>query len=111
MDILKTSFYGFIVFYNQRMKFMRSSSNASNFSREVRWWKPLVMSKSDFIKLEFLFPEYKEQTAIAQVLQAADKEISLLRKRKSRRRGKREVEGAKEKRLMQQLLTFGKVRL
>lgn len=62
-----------------------------------------VMSKLDFIKLEFLLPEFKEQTAIAQVLQAADKEIELLtsklEKLKKQKRG-----------LMQQLLT-GKIRI
>jgi type I restriction enzyme S subunit len=62
-----------------------------------------VMSKSDFIKLEFLLPEYEEQTAIAQVLQAADKEISLLRVKAEKLR-------EQKKGMMQQLLT-GKVRL
>jgi type I restriction enzyme S subunit len=62
-----------------------------------------VMNKSDFIKLEFSLPEYKEQTAIAQVLLAADKEIFLL---------KTKVEKLREKKkgLMQQLLT-GKIRM
>jgi type I restriction enzyme S subunit len=62
-----------------------------------------VMSKSDFIKLEFLLPEYEEQTAIAQVLQAADKEISLLKAKAEKLR-------EQKKGLMQVLLT-GKVRL
>lgn len=62
-----------------------------------------VMSKSDFIKLEFPLPDFEEQTAIGQVLQAADKEIQLL---------KSKTEKLKEKKngLMQVLLT-GKKRL
>jgi type I restriction enzyme S subunit len=62
-----------------------------------------VMSKSDFIKLEFLLPEYEEQTAIAQVLQAADREISLLKAKAEKLR-------EQKKGLMQVLLT-GKIRL
>ena len=62
-----------------------------------------VMSKSDFIKLEFLLPDYEEQTAIAQVLQAADKEIQLLK-------AKTELLKEQKKGLMQVLLT-GKKRM
>ncbi|MBI1185284.1 restriction endonuclease subunit S [bacterium] len=62
-----------------------------------------VMSKSDFIKLEFLVPDYQEQIAIAQVLQAADKEISLLKAKAEKLR-------EQKKGLMQVLLT-GKKRL
>ena len=62
-----------------------------------------VMSKSDFIKLEFLLPEYEEQTAIAHILQTADKEIQLLK-------SKMEKLKEQKKGLMQQLLT-GKKRL
>jgi type I restriction enzyme S subunit len=80
-----------------RMKFMLEMISPGGAGRNR------VMSKSDFIKLEFSLPEYKEQTAIAQVLQAADKEISLL---------KAKLEKLKEQKkgLMQILLT-GKVRL
>jgi type I restriction enzyme S subunit len=62
-----------------------------------------VMSKSDFIKLEFLVPEFEEQSAIGQVLHAADREIQLL---------KTKTEKLKEQKkgLMQQLLT-GKKRI
>jgi type I restriction enzyme S subunit len=62
-----------------------------------------VMSKSDFIRLEFLLPDFKEQTAIAKVLRAADNEIQLL---------KTKLEQLKEQKkgLMQQLLT-GRKRL
>lgn len=62
-----------------------------------------VMSKSDFIKLEFLLPDYNEQTAIAQVLQAADKEINILKARAEKLR-------EQKKGLMQKLLT-GKTRV
>lgn len=62
-----------------------------------------VMSKSDFIKLEFLLPEYNEQTAIAQVLQAADKEIELLKAKAAKLR--------EQKKGMMQVLLTGKKRL
>jgi type I restriction enzyme S subunit len=80
-----------------RMKFMLEMISPGGAGRNR------VMSKSDFIKLEFLFPEYKEQTAIAQVLQSADKEISLLKAKAEKLR-------EQKKGLMQVLLT-GKVRL
>lgn len=62
-----------------------------------------VMNKSDFIKLEFLLPSFEEQTAIAQVLQTADKEIQLLKTKVEQLR-------IQKKGLMQQLLT-GKTRI
>nr|WP_284046785.1 restriction endonuclease subunit S [Gelidibacter japonicus] len=62
-----------------------------------------VMNKSDFIKLEFLLPDYEEQVAIAQVLQAADKEIELIKAKTAQLR-------EQKKGLMQQLLT-GKIRM
>lgn len=80
-----------------RMKFMLEMISPGGAGRNR------VMSKSDFIKLEFLLPEYKEQTAIAQVLQAADKEISLLKAKAEKLR-------EQKKGLMQVLLT-GRVRL
>lgn len=80
-----------------RMKFMLEMISPGGAGRNR------VMSKSDFIKLEFLLPEFKEQTAIAQVLQAADKEISLLKAKAEKLR-------EQKKGLMQVLLT-GKVRL
>lgn len=80
-----------------RMKFMLEMISPGGAGRNR------VMSKSDFIKLEFLLPDYKEQTAIAQVLQAADKEISLLKAKAEKLR-------EKKKGLMQQLLT-GKIRI
>ncbi|MCC7317350.1 MAG: restriction endonuclease subunit S [Bacteroidales bacterium] len=80
-----------------RMKFMLEMISPGGAGRNR------VMSKSDFIKLEFLLPDYKEQTAIAQVLQSADKEISLLKAKAEKLR-------EQKKGLMQVLLT-GKVRL
>ncbi|MBS0647423.1 MAG: restriction endonuclease subunit S [Verrucomicrobia bacterium] len=80
-----------------RMKFMLEMISPGGAGRNR------VMSKSDFIKLEFLLPDYKEQTAIAQVLQAADKEITLLKAKAEKLR-------EQKKGLMQVLLT-GKVRL
>lgn len=80
-----------------RMKFMLEMISPGGAGRNR------VMSKSDFIKLEFHLPDYKEQTAIAQVLQAADKEISLLKAKAAKLR-------EQKKGLMQVLLT-GKVRL
>ena len=62
-----------------------------------------VMNKADFIKLEFMLPEYEEQTAISQILLTADTDIQLL---------KTKMEKLKEQKkgLMQVLLT-GKKRL
>ena len=62
-----------------------------------------VLDKSDFLKLEFSIPDYEEQVAIGKILQAADKEIQLLKDKTIKLR-------EKKKGLMQQLLT-GKKRL
>jgi type I restriction enzyme S subunit len=62
-----------------------------------------VMSKSDFIKLEFSIPNYEEQTAIAQLLQAADNEIQLLKTKTKKLR--------KQKKGLMQILLTGKKRL
>lgn len=63
----------------------------------------LNVTPSDFFSLKVTVPNYEEQTAIAQVLQASDKEISLLKAKADKLR-------EQKKGLMQQLLT-GKVRL
>jgi type I restriction enzyme S subunit len=63
----------------------------------------LNVTPSDFFSLKVSIPSYEEQTAIAQVLQAADKEINLLKAKAEKLR-------EQKKGLMQQLLT-GKVRL
>lgn len=90
------AFFKFLIF-EPRMKHMLELISPGGAGRNR------VMSKSDFIKLEFSLPDFKEQTAIAQILQAADKEIELLKtkcdKMKEQKKG-----------LMQQLLT-GKKRL
>lgn len=62
-----------------------------------------VMSKSDFVKLEFFVPDHEEQIAIGEVLLATSKEISLLKAKAEKLR-------EQKKGLMQQLLT-GKKRL
>jgi type I restriction enzyme S subunit len=62
-----------------------------------------VMNKTDFIKLEFILPDYKEQTAIAQILQTADKEIELLQSKLEKLR--------KQKKGLMQVLLTGKKRL
>lgn len=63
----------------------------------------LNVSKKDFFKLLLPFPSIKEQTAIAEVLNTADREIQLLKTQRKQLQ-------AQKKGLMQQLLT-GKKRL
>jgi type I restriction enzyme S subunit len=63
----------------------------------------LNVNNDDFFGLKIIFPPKAEQTAIALVLQAADKEISLLKAKADKLR-------EQKKGLMQVLLT-GKVRL
>ena len=63
----------------------------------------LNVTPSDFFSLKVTVPSYEEQTAIAQVLQAADKEIALLKAKADKLR-------EQKKGLMQVLLT-GRVRL
>jgi type I restriction enzyme S subunit len=63
----------------------------------------LNVNTDDFFGLKIIFPPKEEQTAIAQVLQAADKEISLLKAKAEKLR-------EQKKGLMQVLLT-GKIRL
>jgi len=62
-----------------------------------------MLNKNTFMSIKFKIPILEEQTAIAQVLQAADKEISLLKAKAEKLR-------EQKKGLMQQLLT-GKIRL
>ncbi len=63
----------------------------------------LVLSFGALKNAKFILPEFKEQTAISQVLQTADKEITLLKT-------KLEQQKLQKKGLMQVLLT-GKVRV
>jgi type I restriction enzyme, S subunit len=62
-----------------------------------------VLDKSDFLNLEFLIPDYDEQIAIGRVLQAADKEIQLLKQKTEKLR--------EEKKGLMQVLLTGKKRL
>ena len=62
-----------------------------------------VLSKKDFLKLEVKIPSPEEQTAIAQVLQTADKEIHLLKAKTERLK--------EQKKGMMQVLLTGKKRL
>ena len=62
-----------------------------------------VLSKKDFLKLQVTIPSVEEQTAIARVLQAADKEIVLLKARTEKLR--------EQKKGMMQVLLTGKKRL
>jgi len=62
-----------------------------------------VLSKKDFLKLEVKIPSVAEQTAIAKVLQAADKEIQLLKAKTDKLR--------EQKKGMMQVLLTGKKRL
>lgn len=80
---------------------------ANNFRKEVyklsQGATRYNLSKTQLMKLKIVLPTIEEQKAIAQVLQAADTEIKLLKTKADKLR-------EKKKGLMQQLLT-GKVRL
>ena len=80
-----------------RMKFMLEMISPGGAGRNR------VMSKSDFIKLEFSLPEYKEQTAIAEILITANNQIELEKQKLTQLK-------AQKKGLMQLLLT-GKKRV
>ncbi|MET7255039.1 restriction endonuclease subunit S [Dyadobacter fermentans] len=92
-------FPDFFRFYiiQPRMKYMLELISPGGAGRNR------VMSKSDFIKLEFLLPDHKEQVAIAEVVSAADKEIQLLRAKTEKLR--------EQKKGMMQVLLTGKKRL
>lgn len=92
----QSDFFKFFIL-QPRMKYMLELISPGGAGRNR------VMNKSDFIKLEFLLPSFEEQTAIAQVLQTADKEIQLLKTKVEQLR-------IQKKGLMQQLLT-GKTRI
>ncbi len=63
----------------------------------------LNVTPSDFFSLKITVPKYEEQTAIAKVLQAADKEIELLKAKTEKLR--------EQKKGMMQVLLTGKKRL
>jgi len=90
--------------YNFRAYVFNNQNILNEFSRRATGSTRFTISKSDFeeIKTE-IPPSLEEQTAIAQVLQAADKEITLLKAKVDKLR-------EQKKGLMQVLLT-GKVRL
>ena len=84
---------------NANLKFVYEAMQLMNYAvggHERHWI-------SKFVYLTIPCPSLEEQTAIAQVLQAADKEISLLKAKAEKLR-------EQKKGLMQQLLS-GKVRL
>ena len=76
-----------------RAKIYKLSQGATRFN----------LSKNNLMKLSIILPSKEEQTAIAEVLQTADKEIELLK-------AKSEKLKKQKKGLMQSLLT-GKIRL
>ncbi|HEY5592227.1 MAG TPA: restriction endonuclease subunit S [Paludibacter sp.] len=63
----------------------------------------LNVTPSDFFSLKITVPNFEEQTAIAQVLQAADKEIQLLKAKTEKLR--------EQKKGMMQVLLTGKIRV
>lgn len=63
----------------------------------------LNVNKKDFFKLKTIYPPKEEQTAIAKVLQTADKEIALLKAKTEKLR--------EQKKGMMQVLLTGKKRL
>ena len=63
----------------------------------------LNVTPGDFFDLKITIPDIKEQTAIAQVLEAADKEIQLLKAKTEKLR--------EQKKGMMQVLPTGKVRV
>lgn len=91
-----SDFFRFYIL-QQRMKYMLTLISPGGAGRNR------VMSKSDFITLEFLLPEFEEQKAIAEVLQSSDKELHVLK-------NKLKLLKEQKKGLMQILLT-GKKRL
>lgn len=63
----------------------------------------LNVNKGDFFKLKTVYPPKEEQTAIAKILQAADKELNLLRAKTDKLK--------EQKKGMMQVLLTGKKRL
>ena len=72
--------------------------NAVRKYEEGTVYERMAVKSEDFLKFEFFLPQIEEQTAIAEVLSAADREIDLLRQ-------DIEQEKQKKKALMQLLLT------
>lgn len=72
--------------------------NAVRKYEEGTVYERMAVKPEDFLKFEIFLPQIEEQTAIAEVLTAADREIDLLRQ-------EIEQEKQKKKALMQLLLT------
>lgn len=72
--------------------------NAVRKYEEGTVYERMAVKPEDFLKYEILLPPFEEQTAIANVLSTADREIDLLRQ-------SIEAEKQKKKALMQLLLT------
>ena len=72
--------------------------NAVRKYEEGTVYERMAVKSEDFLKFEILLPQIEEQTAIAQILSTADREIDLLRQ-------DIEQERQKKKALMQLLLT------
>jgi len=90
--------------YDFRAYVFNNQNILNEFSRRATGSTRFTISKNDFEEIKTNIPEtLKEQSAIAKVLQAADKEIQLLKTKSEKLR-------EKKKWLMQVLLT-GKVRV
>ena len=72
--------------------------NAVRKYEEGTVYERMAVKSEDFLKFEILLPQIEEQTAIAQILSTADRELDLLRQ-------DIEQEKQKKKALMQLLLT------
>ena len=72
--------------------------NAVRKYEEGTVYERMAVKPEDFLKFEIFIPQIEEQTAIAKVLSAADREIDLIRQ-------EIEQEKQKKKALMQLLLT------
>ena len=72
--------------------------NAVRKYEEGTVYERMAVKPEDFLKFEISLPQIEEQTAIAEVLSTADREIDLLRQ-------DIEQEKQKKKALMQLLLT------
>ena len=84
----------FLAHYLMRWDFI----NAVRKYEEGTVYERMAVKPSDFLKFEFLCPEIAEQTAIAEILSTADREIELLEQ-------SIKAEKQKKKALMQLLLT------
>jgi type I restriction enzyme S subunit len=96
MTVYRSDFNDYLIYFFQSDKFLNQVRK--NLGATIN-----SINNSDLVKYKIQFPPKEEQTAIAQVLQTADKEIELLK-------AKLEQQQLQKKGLMQVLLT-GKVRV